>query len=296
MTLLSQMPNCFSSAIDMSSMHRRHLLALLVALVALITVSATLIAPGPAASNPLSSDQQYPDGVGPNHINFSTLNADGRNVSYTPREYWESYAIIYTEPPERRRVEGNYYINSSTGEIISDLWHGATDYRYGKTYAYVQPADSIPNEDQREEFKSDESFVYDSTTDAYYRYDPYYGRIAPTTIGRHTDILEFYTWEAINTTTHHGVPVITYQVTGKRTNSSRVPPTSSGTLRLGVEDGIVYAFDIALDESEGNYHYTYDVRPVPFPDHEWVETAQDVATTNTTSNSSPERQQRHVAW
>lgn len=274
-------------------MHRRHLLALLVAVVALVAVSATLITPGPTASNTPSSDQQYPEGAGPNHIDFSTLDSDDDNVSHTPRERWDSYALVYTEPPERRIVEGNYYINSSTGEIISELWYDAKDYRNGKTYAYVQPAESIPNEYQREELESDKSFVYDDATDAYYRYDPYYGRVAPTNIGRHTEVLESYTWEAINTTTHHGVPVITYRVTGKRTNTSRAPPAINGTLQLGVEDGIVYAFDITLD-GDGSYRYTYEVRPAPFPDHDWVDTARDVAAVNTTSDGSSERQQQHL--
>lgn len=266
-------------------MDRRYLVVTLIALVAIVTASFALATSWSASSSPLDPDQTYPAGAGPDHINFSALNADDTNVSHTPRKYWDSYAIIYTAPPERRLVEGDYYINSSTGETIAERWHDAKVYRNGTIYAFVQPAESI-SEHQREQFTSDPQFVYDNTTDAYYRYDPHYGQIAPTNIGRHTMILNSYTWEAINTTTHHDVPVITYRVAGTRTDS-QVPPAINGTLQLGVKDGIIYTYDITLDADESNYHYTYDVRPAPFPEHEWVDTARDIAAN--TTNSSSER-------
>lgn len=240
-------------------------------------LAVILVYSGPLAADPPGADRQYPPGAGPDHIDFSALNADDENVSQTPREYWDSYAIISTEPPNRSRVEGDYYINATTGEVISDLWDGAMDYRNGTTYAYVQPADRIPNEHQREQFEADPSFVYDNATDAYYRYDPHYGQIAPTNIGRHTDLLEFYTWEAVNTTTHHGVPVLTYRVTGKRSTNSGVPPALRGTLELGVEDGIVYAYDITVADDGEPDRYTYEVRPAAFPDHDWVDRARRLA-------------------
>ena len=228
--------------------------------------------------------RQYPDGAGPDHIDFSTLESDDETVLDTPRTYWDSYAILFDEPPGRRRVEGDYYINSSTGEVISDLWDGAKDYRNGDTYVYVQPADQIPDEHRREELEADPAFVYHDATDAYYRYDPNYGQIAPTNIGRHTDILEHYDWEATTTTTHHGVSVVTYQLAETEPTDSRAPPAIRGSLELGVEDGIVYAFDITLD-AEGEARYTYVVRPAPFPEHEWVETARRVAGNDTTSRT-----------
>ncbi|MFB6293615.1 MAG: hypothetical protein ABEH60_05080 [Halonotius sp.] len=264
-------------------MNRRFLAVVLVGVVAVVAASVALATYWPAQSEPLDSDQTYPTGAGPDHINVSALDANDANVSHTPREYWDSYAIIYTAPPERRLVEGDYYINSSTGEIIGQRWHNATVYINGSIYAFVQPADSIL-EHQREEFESDPQFVYDNATNAYYRYDPHYGQVAPTNIGRHTIILDAYTWEAINTTTHHGVPVITYRVTGTRTDSD-IPPAISGTLQLGLEEGLIYTYDITLDADEGTYHYTYDVRPAPFPEHEWVDTARDL-TTNFTNSSS----------
>lgn len=267
-------------------MHRRRLLALLVALLAVVTVSATLVAFGPAASNPPGADQRYPEGTGPDHVDFSTLDADDANVSHAPREHWDAYAIVYTEPPERPRVEGNYYVNASTGEVVSERWYDARDYRDGDTYAFVQPAGSIPDEHRREQFESDDSFVYDDATDAYYRYDPHYGRIAPTTIGRHTDLLEAYTWEAVDATTHHGVPVVTYEVTGTRSNDSRAPPAQNGTLRLGVDDGVVYAFDLTVADDGTTYRYEYEVRPAPFPDHDWVARAKALAAGNATDAGS----------
>jgi hypothetical protein len=266
-------------------MERRSLVAVLVVLVAVGTAAFALTIWSPM-SGPSDPDRTYPAGAGADHINFSTLESDDANVSHTPREYWDSYAILYTAPPERPIVEGDYYINSSTGELIADRWHDATVYRNGSTYAFAQPAESIPNEHQREEFESDDAFVYDNATETYYRYDPHYGQLAPTNIGRHTALLEAYTWEATNTTTHHGVPVITYRVTGTRTNDSHVTPASNGTLQLGAEDGIIYAYDITLDADEHNYRYTYDVRPAPFPEHEWVDTAREVADGNTTNSSS----------
>jgi len=273
-------------------MDRRHVVGLVVVLVAIgIGVFAFMTFSSPQAT-PLGSDQPYPPGAGPDHINFTTLNANNNTVSHTPRNYWDSYAIVHTEPPERQLVEGDYYINSSTGEIIGQRWHNGTVYINGSTYAFVQPADSIP-EHQREEFESDPEFVYDNTIDAYYRYDPQYGQLAPTNIGRHPDILGAYTWTATNTTTHHSVPVITYRVSGERATAADVPPAINGTLRLGVEDGIVYAFDITLDGDERNYRYTYDVRPAPFPDHEWVGTAREVVSANESSNGSSDRQQLH---
>jgi hypothetical protein len=264
-------------------MDRRHTLALLVVAGVIVTGLVALNTVGAPGSDGLDADQQYPDGAGPDHIDFATLDSDDQNVSHTPRAYWDSYTINYTAPPDRPVVEGEYFINPRTGEMISDLWDGAQDYRNGTTYAYVQPADRI-DEHQREQFESDDAYVYDNTTDAYYRYDQQYGQLAPTNIGRHTDILAFYAWEATNTTTHHGVPVLTYKITGRDTNNSRVPP-ASGTLQLGVEDGIVYAYDITLDTDEGAAQYTYEVRPAPFPDHEWVATARDVSVANTTSDS-----------
>ena len=240
---------------------------------------------GPTTSDQSDLPQQYPDGAGPDHINFSALNSDNNTVSHTPRDHWDSYAITYSEPPERRRVEGEYYINSSTGEVISDLWYGAKDYRNGDTYAYVQPAEQIPDHRPREELDSDPMFVYDNATDAYYRYDRHYGQIAPTNIGRHTDILHSYDWEATNTTTHHSVPVITYQLSDVEPDNSRVAPAVTGSLKLGVEDGIIYAFDVTLD-AEGDPRYTYTVRPAAFPDHGWVETARAVAAESSSANSS----------
>jgi len=254
-------------------------LAAVVASVALVTVWS-------APSDSIDSERTYPPGAESDHIDFPALAADDDNVSHTPREYWDSYAIVYTAPSERRLVEGDYYINSSTGEILADRWHDAEVYRNGTIYAFVQPAESVP-EHRREQFASDPQFVYDDATDAYYRYDARYGHIAPTNIGRHTAMLDSYTWEAVDETTHHGVPVITYRVTGTRTDS-QVPPATDGTLRLGAEDGVIYAYDITLDGDERTYHYTYSVRPAPFPEHEWVDRARALAA-NSTDGSAEEQ-------
>ncbi|MFC7020023.1 MULTISPECIES: hypothetical protein [Haloarcula] len=264
-------------------MNRHDLVVGSLILVVIVVASVALLGVWSGPSEPLDSDQTYPPGAGPDHINFSTLGADDANLTHTPRRYWESYAILYAAPSERRLVEGEYYINATTGEIIADRWHDAKVYRNGTTYVFYQPADSLP-EHQREQFRSDPAFVYDNTTDAYYRYDPRYGQIAPTNIGRHTMVVDSYTWEAINTTTHHGVPVITYRVTGTRPDS-QAPPAINGTLQLGLEDGIIYAYDITKDAEGGPYRYTYSVRPAPFPEHEWVDTARDL-TGNTTESSS----------
>lgn len=272
------------------SMDRRYSIALVVVLVAVGIGAFAFTTVWAPQTTPLGANQTYPSGAGPNHINFSALEADDINVSHTPRAYWDSYAIVYTEPPDRRLVEGDYYINSTTGEIIAERWHNATVYRNGTTYAVVQPADSIPTERQREQLESDDSYVYDNATDAYYRYDPHYGQIAPTNIGRHPDILDAYTWTAINTTTHHGVSVITYRVTGERATAADVLPAINGTLRLGIEDGIVYAFDLTLDGDERDYRYTYDVHPAPFPEHNWVDRARAVASSNTSTETSDRRQ------
>jgi len=259
---------------------------LVVAVVVLAAVVAA-IALGPLsspASGPSAPDQTYPAGAGPDHINFSALESDDTNVSHTPREYWDSYGIIYTAPPERPLVEGDYYINATTGETLAERRHDATVYRNGTTYAFRQPADSIPDERQREEFENDDAFVYDESSNAYYRYDPHIGQLAPTNIGRHTDILDAYAWEAVDTATHHGVPVTTYRVTGKQTNDSRAPPVIDGTLRLGTEDGIVYTYDLTVDAGERTDTYTYEVRPAPFPEHDWVDTARTLAARNTSTD------------
>ncbi|GAA0520578.1 hypothetical protein [Halorubrum aquaticum] len=223
--------------------------------------------------------REYPEGAGADSIDFAALDSDDETVLHAPRDHWDSYAILHSEPPERRRVEGDYYIDATTGEVISDLWHGARDYRNGDTYAYVQPADRIPDHQPRDEWESDPQFVYDDATDAYYRYDPHYGRIAPTNVGRHTDLLEAYDWEATGTTTRHGIDVVTYRLSDTEPNDSRGVPAVEGTLKLGVEDGIVYAFDVTLD-AEGEPRYTYTVRPETFPDHDWVETAREVTGAN----------------
>lgn len=240
------------------------LAAVLAGLIAVVTLPS-----GP--QDPLGPDGTYPDGAGPDGIDFSAIGGDA-NLTHAPRAHWDSYAIRYSAPPERRLVEGQYYVDSTTGEILAERWYDAEVYRNGTTYAFVQPAGGLP-EHRRERFGSDPQFVYDDATDAYYRYDPDYGRIAPTNIGRHTAMLESYTWAARNATTHHGVPVITYRVTGTRTDA-QVPPPVEGTLRLGVEDGLIYAYDLALDAEGETYRYAYSVEPAPFPEHEWVETAR----------------------
>jgi len=260
-------------------MKRRSTLVLLATMVVL-TGCIGPVTPSDSAQSP-ESEQEYPDGAGPNHLNFSALTTDNRSAENSPRDYWESYAISYTAPPERPLVEGNYYINSASGEIIGERWNDATVYINGSTYAFVQPADSI-SEREREQLDSDDAFVYHEPTDAYYRYDPHYGSVAPTNIGRHPAILDAYTWEAINTTTHHGGPVVTYRATGTRADS-RGPPIVDGTLQIGVDDGAVYGFEITVDGGEGNDHYTYSVKPAPFPDHEWVDRAETIAAENATS-------------
>jgi len=260
-------------------MDRRYVIGLVVLVAAGIGLVAFTAIWSPQTTSP-GSDQTYPAGAGPDHINFSALEEDDMNVSHTPRAHWDSYAIVYTAPPERRLVEGDYYINSVTGEILAKRWHNASVYRNGTTYAFVQPVDGLSSEHQREQLESDDAYVYDNATDAYYRYDPHYGQIAPTNIGRHPDILGGYTWTAANRTTRHGVPVITYRVSDVRATAADIPPPLSGTLQLGAEDGIVYAFDITLDGDERDYRYTYDVRPAPFPDHSWVDTAREVAHEN----------------
>ncbi|GAB3693138.1 hypothetical protein [Halorubrum pallidum] len=240
---------------------------------------------GSQTSDQSDLPQRYPDGAGPESIDFSTLTSDDTAVLHAPREHWDSYAIAYSEPPDRRRIEGSYYIDASTGEVISDLWDGARDYRNGDTYAYVQPADRIRDQQQRDQWDADPQFTYHNATDAYYRYDRQYGQIAPTNVGRHTDLIDAYGWEAIAATTHHGVPVITYRLSDTEPDSDRGTPAVSGSLELGVDDGIVYGFDITLD-AEGEPRYTYTVRPEPFPDHEWVETARRVASANRSANGS----------
>lgn len=264
-------------------MDRRYLVVGLLTLAAVVVASVALAPVWSIPSGPLDADQTYPPGADSDQINFSALNAGDTNLSHTPRTYWDSYAILYTAPPERRLVEGEYYINSTTGEIIADRWHDAKVYRNGTEYVFFQPAESLP-EHQREQFASDPEFVYENATNAYYRYDPHYGQIAPTNIGRHTILLDAYTWEAINTTTHHGVPVITYRVTGIRPDS-RAPPPINGTLQLGTEDGIIYGYDLTLDADERPYRYTYSVEPAPFPDHEWVDMARDTAANSTIGSS-----------
>ena len=245
-----------------------------------------LVAVGPAPTNDttaLPADQQYPPGAGPNVINFTALDAAETNLTHTPRRHWESYVLGFTETPDTPPVEGIYYINATTGEIITDRFHGATAYRNGSIYAFRQPAAALPTDRHREELAADEAYTYDNTTDTYHRYDSRYGKLAPTTIGRHTDIVEAYTWEAINTTTHYGVPVITYRLTGQRSDADRAQPAEAGTLQLGVDDGLIYAYDLTLDANNATDTYRYQVRSAPFLEHEWVRTAKRLSTTTNSS-------------
>ena len=254
-------------------MQRRLGLALVVIVVFAVGILVTM---GPAPindSDSLPAGQDYPPGAEPNGINFTTLDSTETNLTHTPRTHWDSYVLGFTETPDRPPVEGTYYINSTTGEIITDRFHGATAYRNGSVYAFVQPAEGLTNDHQREQFADDDAYVYDNATEAYYRYDPQYGQLAPTTIGRHDAIVESYTWEAVNTTTHHEVPVITYRLTGRQPDADRAQPAEAGTLRLGVDDGVIYAYDLTLETGDNTSRYSYQVRPATFPDHEWVQTA-----------------------
>lgn len=261
----------------MTFMDRRHPLALLLAGVALVAVAALLAPSGPGGIGPTGPDRPYPPSAGPNHINFSALKADDASVAKTPGNYWDTYAIRHSAPEERRLIEGNYSINAATGETLAHRWDGVEVYRHDDVYAYVQPADRIPNEHEREQLERDPAFVYHNGTNAFYRYDSRYGQIAPTNIGRHPTLLEAYTWEADNRTAHHDVPVITYHLTGTRSTAAGAPEPVDGTLRLGVTDGIVYAYDLRVEGDGRSYRYTYVVRPAPFPNHDWLETARAVA-------------------
>ncbi|PSQ35451.1 hypothetical protein BRD11_02595 [Halobacteriales archaeon SW_12_69_24] len=264
-------------------MDRRYLAGVVVALVAIGVVAVVVSPLGPSVRSPSGTAETYPAGAGPEHINFTTLPVDGANVSHTPREYWDSYAIVYSEPMDRRRIEGDYYIDATTGAVLGDRWRDARVYRNGSTYAFVHPADTIP-ENEREEYEDDPEFVYHEATDAYYRYDSQYlSGLETTNIGTHPTIAESYTWTALERTTHHGVPVITYRVTGTRSEDSRAPTPENGTLQLGAEDGIVYAYELVLTDDGETFRRTYEVRPAPFPDHEWVETARAVAGENDTA-------------
>jgi hypothetical protein len=264
-------------------MHRRFATVLLAVTLALAGC-ATPTSPSDGAPSP-TPEREYPEGAGPNHVDFAALDAANGSVTHSPRDHWESYAIAYTAPSERRLVEGNYHIDSTSGAVVGERWNDGRVYINGSTYAFVQPADSVP-EREREQLDADDAFVYDAETDAYYRYDRRYGSVAPTNIGRHPDLLDAYTWKAVDTTTHHGVPVVTYRATGSRPDT-RAPPVVDGTLRLGVEDGVVYAFDITVDADAdadgGDHRYRYEVRPAPFPDHEWVDRARELSAENDTA-------------
>ena len=264
-------------------MERRYLAGLVVALVA-VGVVAVFVSPlGPSVSGPWGTAEEYPAGAGPEHINFTALEEDGPNVSHTPREYWDSYAILYTEPSDRPLIEGDYYINATTGEVLGDRWRDAWSYRNGSTYAFVQPADAV-RDHQLEEYENDPEFVYHDATNAYFKYDSQYlSGLETTNIGTHPNVAETYTWTSQGRTTHHGVPVITYRVTGTSNDDSGAPSPENGTLRLGAEDGIVYAYDLTLTDDGETFRRTYEVRPAPFPDHDWVETARAVAGDNATA-------------
>jgi hypothetical protein len=266
---------------------RRALLASLGA-VSLPTVAGCLDqSPGQGGSR--TSVQQsdletYPPGAGQNSIDFSVVGADEATLLSLSHDGWESYAFIYDEPADRPRVEGEYYVDTTTGEVVSKLSDDARDYRDGEEYAAIQPAGPLSDR-QREQLDDDLAYVYDADTDAYYRYDPQYGEIAPTNVGRHPTILESYEWTATGETTHHGVAVITYELASEESRDSNAPAAREGSLSLGAEDGIVYAFDLTLDVDDGA-RYTYSVEPAEFPDHEWVETAQRVAGSDSESTET----------
>jgi len=269
-------------------MDRRYAGAIAVIVLGAAVVAVVALAPPSSTpADPLGPDRTYPPGAEADHIDFSALDEDNATVARTPRTHWDSYAIRYSAPRERRLVEGEYYIDSATGAIVGERWQNATVYIDGSTYAFVQPVDGLPAH-QRRQFESDPQFVYHQPTNAYYRYDPRYGRVATTNLGRHTRLLDAYTWTAASTTTHHGVPVVTYRVTGTRPDAD-VPPARNGTLRLGREDGIVYAYDLTLDAGTETYRYTYTVEPAPFPDHEWVDRARDLATNASHNESDGDR-------
>lgn len=72
-------------------------------------------------------------------------------------------------------------------------------------------------------------------------------------------------------------------MTGTRTDDPQVLRALDGTLQLGVEDGILYIYDITLEGDGTDDRYTYDVKPAPFPDHDWVDRVRDVAATDGSS-------------
>ena len=215
----------FSIGPDETCVLRRALLASLGA-VSLPTVAGCLDqSPGQGGSR--TSAQQsdletYPPGAGPDSIDFSVVGADEPTLLSLSHDGWESYAFRYDEPADRPRVEGEYYVDTTTGEVVSELYEEAADYRDGEEYAAIQPAGPLSDQ-QREQLDDDSAYVHDADTDAYYRYDPQYGGVAPTTVGRHPTILESYEWTATGETTHHGVAVITYELASEESRDSNAP-------------------------------------------------------------------------
>jgi hypothetical protein len=272
---------------DEGCVQRRALLSALGA-VSLPTVAGCL-EQSPSRSDSQTSAQQsdievYPAGAGPESIDFSVVGADEATLLSLSHDGWESYAFRYDEPADRPRVEGEYYVDTTTGEIVSALSDDARDYRDGEEYASIRPAGPLSDQ-ERERLEDDPKYVYDADTDAYYRYDPQYGEVAPTNVGRHPTILESYEWTATGEATHHGVAVVTYELASEESRDSNAPAASAGSLSLGADDGIVYAFDLTLDVADGA-RYTYSVEPAAFPARGWVETAKRVAGSDSESTET----------
>lgn len=268
---------------------RRQVTAVVV-LVALGTALA-LVNPGPVSTNPLLYAQSYPDGAGPNHVDVAALiGGDDTPSAHTPGDAWETYVVRTSiSHADAYTLHTTHYIDSLTGERLTHtesaaVGYAAMEYANATTYAFVYPnASDINDSDTRENLE--ETATYDPETDAYYIYDENpdrYAADAPTAhitavVGGNDRLLEQYTWKAVGTTTQHGVAVITYRLTGRHPAYHESAEPAEGTLLIGVEHGVIYAYDIRVDSTMGQTHYQYRAMPADFPGHDWVSTAAAVA-------------------
>lgn len=85
-------------------------------------------------TQPLDSTRAYPEGAGSGYIDFAALTADDENVSQSPRQHWDSYAVRYTAPSEQPLVEG-----CVLHQLLDGHWGGDRRAGVRVTVASVPP-------------------------------------------------------------------------------------------------------------------------------------------------------------
>lgn len=267
------------------SSHRLQLLGVLA--LACLLGAGGLHMYGPFAVNPVVYTYEYPHGATPNGIEFEALNADDARSKKaqlldTPGIYWSSYEFTQTRTYEDENTPR--YTSGHTGivavsslETHVEVWNErVANHSSPYMHRYTSADDRVVRYPQYSAFVaenrvSNDPNYYNETTDTAYWHmsDGYDGTViwANLYAGDAQNRVDDASWKAVGTTTHHGVPAITYRATGVNPDNDRLTlrdtATVEGTLTIDAEHGTILAYSVTYTDEERRAieHFSYTVAP-----------------------------------